>query len=139
TAQSLLLPPFFFTDPAPTQFYTLSLHDALPIFDPPCESVTVTWIAPVRSSEYVWLAENVVSPGPRLSVVSGEPSPQRMTAVCASVGLPLANPPWSVSESPSSSDGALVVMVRSCGPRLSTATEASACTPLAESLTCSVR
>src|SRR5207247_9287298 len=25
--------PFFYTHPAPTQIYTLSLHDALPIFD----------------------------------------------------------------------------------------------------------
>src|SRR5437867_12674305 len=28
----LLLPFFFFTDPAPTEIYTLSLHDALPIY-----------------------------------------------------------------------------------------------------------
>src|SRR5438477_2624138 len=42
----LCLPPpltptlFFFTDPATSQFYTLSLHDALPIcLLPPCRSV----------------------------------------------------------------------------------------------------
>src|SRR5205823_11710357 len=29
---SLLFLTFFFTDPAPTEIYTLSLHDALPIF-----------------------------------------------------------------------------------------------------------
>src|SRR5690606_15926020 len=32
TTSSLLLSSLFFTDPAPTEFYTLSLHDALPIF-----------------------------------------------------------------------------------------------------------
>src|SRR5438045_9758735 len=30
---SFLLIFFFFNDPAPTEIYTLSLHDALPIFD----------------------------------------------------------------------------------------------------------
>src|SRR5438132_5671148 len=30
---SLLFLLFFFNDPAPTEIYTLSLHDALPIFD----------------------------------------------------------------------------------------------------------
>src|SRR5437764_2078202 len=30
----VLLSVFFFTDTAPTNIYTLSLHDALPIFDP---------------------------------------------------------------------------------------------------------
>src|ERR1039458_3913935 len=28
---------FFFNDPAPTEIYTLSLHDALPIFHPPTD------------------------------------------------------------------------------------------------------
>src|SRR5438874_3615360 len=34
--RSLLI--FFFTDPAPTEIYTLSLHDALPIFINECQS-----------------------------------------------------------------------------------------------------
>src|SRR5438874_7229747 len=29
---------FFFNDPAPTEIYTLSLHDALPILGPACAS-----------------------------------------------------------------------------------------------------
>src|SRR5699024_12559928 len=33
---------FFFNDPAPTQFYTLSLHDALPISIPFAIPLTIT-------------------------------------------------------------------------------------------------
>src|SRR5436305_15217210 len=30
---------FFFTDPAPTEIYTLSLHDALPVYNPAVRSM----------------------------------------------------------------------------------------------------
>src|SRR3712207_8390363 len=32
---------FFFNDTATTEIYTLSLHDALPIYSPPCSKPTV--------------------------------------------------------------------------------------------------
>src|SRR6266581_5942791 len=42
---------FFFTDPAPTEIYTLSLHDALPISPPAsgCRSSTTSSARPCRS------------------------------------------------------------------------------------------
>src|SRR5439155_25365593 len=41
----LSLPPFFFPPPAPPALYTLSLHDALPIF---CSLVSRTWRSAAR-------------------------------------------------------------------------------------------
>src|SRR5690606_41468995 len=35
SASAVVLIPFFFPDPAPTEIYTLSLHDALPIWNRP--------------------------------------------------------------------------------------------------------
>src|SRR6185295_7786377 len=37
---------FFFNDTAPTEIYTLSLHDALPISAPPRSPATVRWPPP---------------------------------------------------------------------------------------------
>src|SRR5205085_9941962 len=39
---------FFFNDPAPTEIYTLSLHDALPI-SRSCSPATVTWQEPLSA------------------------------------------------------------------------------------------
>src|SRR5437879_10933933 len=44
---------FFFTDPATTEIYTLSLHDALPIssrFAPACPSTARSWLPRTRPS-----------------------------------------------------------------------------------------
>src|SRR5205807_10165226 len=41
---------FFFTDPAPTEFYTLSLHDALPIFRPVRVTPRSTATAPATTA-----------------------------------------------------------------------------------------
>src|SRR5438309_7080801 len=38
----MLCPPFFFNDPSPTEIYTLSLHDALPIFSPDEIEIRIT-------------------------------------------------------------------------------------------------
>src|SRR2546427_5170981 len=40
---------FFFNDTATTEIYTLSLHDALPIFSP--RALPGTWVPPVSSPE----------------------------------------------------------------------------------------
>src|SRR5690554_7623289 len=37
---------FFFNDPATTEIYTLSLHDALPISDPGASAVRMVWPCP---------------------------------------------------------------------------------------------
>src|SRR5690606_40099917 len=42
-SSSSLLPCFFFTDPAITELYTLSLHDALPIFGAHAEAAPGPW------------------------------------------------------------------------------------------------
>src|SRR2546429_9913137 len=41
---------FFFNDPATTEIYTLSLHDALPISSPPRGSPTATLRAPAGTA-----------------------------------------------------------------------------------------
>src|SRR5690349_22930094 len=70
---SLVLSLFFFNDPAPTEIYTLSLHDALPISDAPVAINASAAETPadwrnLRSSEnYVGYerTERFVSPGGR--------------------------------------------------------------------------
>src|SRR5207248_11297725 len=54
TSPSVFLHPFvfFFNAPAPTQIYTLSLHDALPISVAAGNGVTNTGLAPDRSLTY---------------------------------------------------------------------------------------
>src|SRR2546430_10155122 len=48
---------FFFNDTATTEIYTLSLHDALPIYDVAWKSAAIRGLARMRSmSENVWLA-----------------------------------------------------------------------------------
>src|SRR5690348_17423873 len=46
-------PFFFFNDPATTAIYTLSLHDALPIFWPTASSATIATLSPM--SRRFWL------------------------------------------------------------------------------------
>src|SRR5436189_4429801 len=41
---------FFFNDTATTEIYTLSLHDALPIFGPACEATAASTRWPASSS-----------------------------------------------------------------------------------------
>src|SRR5436305_9818933 len=41
---------FFFNDPAPTEIYTLSLHDALPISDPEILDRHLEYVARIRRS-----------------------------------------------------------------------------------------
>src|SRR5438876_12442454 len=57
---------FFFNDPATTEIYTLSLHDALPILRPPPED---EWVVHTREALLVlrcgWLAEQRQRPGRR--------------------------------------------------------------------------
>src|SRR3712207_8405166 len=43
----------FFNDTAPTEIYTLSLHDALPISSRPADAHPVADLAPVRRAESV--------------------------------------------------------------------------------------
>src|SRR3712207_7261117 len=42
---------FFFNDTATTEIYTLSLHDALPIFSPPCVGLGVARRLPLKEPE----------------------------------------------------------------------------------------
>src|SRR2546428_3391924 len=54
--QRVVLPIFFFNDTATTEIYTLSLHDALPIF--PCSCAYASAEAISRSMRMAWLTGN---------------------------------------------------------------------------------
>src|SRR5205809_7749716 len=44
---------FFFNDTAPTELYTLSLHDALPIFEFPVVEAAMQYRRPLRFDDFV--------------------------------------------------------------------------------------
>src|SRR2546430_16336893 len=64
---------FFFNDTATTEIYTLSLHDALPIYAPPALSTRseTTWVP-----SWIW-------PRPRACCSSGARAPARISPPCA--------------------------------------------------------
>src|SRR6266536_768726 len=65
---------FFFNDPATTEIYTLSLHDALPICDPPGETESLHSGALLRlaPAQWCWNPPSAVSaPGPLPALKTG--------------------------------------------------------------------
>src|SRR5690554_7738959 len=50
---------FFFNAPAPTEIYTLSLHDALPIFEPIWEALKEgwTWAIDIAGTAWEWIVD----------------------------------------------------------------------------------
>src|SRR5207249_10156441 len=74
---------FFFTDPPPTEIYTLSLHDALPIYlGSPASGYRLTIsTSPVRGPEVIFLKTNPLVLGISRSVRFSEGDPMKIKSL----------------------------------------------------------
>src|SRR5256885_2607048 len=84
---------FFLNDPAPTEFYPLPLHDALPIWPMPTPSRGARWILTAPAPRPFPPLTTTTSPAAPLAAVSWPPAEPSVSPACSPpVQTPIPSP-----------------------------------------------